>query len=62
MQTNRSNKMSERNPSGLVTFTVTATKEQLGQLNKAWKRDEKTYNRSDFIRAAINAYSGEKIF
>lgn len=54
--------MSERESSRLVTFTVTATKEQLGLLNKAWKRDEKTYNRSDFIRAAINAYSGEKIF
>lgn len=46
----------------LASFTVTATKEQIDRLNKAWKRDEQMYNRSDFIRAAINAYSGEEIF
>lgn len=54
--------MRKENPTGLVSFTVTATKEQLRQLNEAWKSDKKAYNRSDFIREAINVHSGKKIF
>ena len=54
--------MTEIDPEKLVTFTVTATKEQLNRLNMIWRRDMTSNNRSDFIRAAINAYSGEKIF
>lgn len=45
-----------------VTFTVTATEEQLKLLDKAWKKDRYALNRSDFVRAAINAYAGEQIF
>jgi len=55
--------MSETKSPRLNSFTVTASKEQLEQLNKAWKRkNDNSRNRSDFVRAAINAYSGERIF
>ena len=46
----------------LRTFTVTLTKEQLEQLNAAWKKHPHIFNRSDFVREAINAYAGKQIF
>ena len=51
--------MSERESSKLVTFTVTATKEQLGQLNKAWKGTDHM-NRSQYVREIIMNYVNKK--
>lgn len=42
--------------------TITLTKEQLESLNRVWKKHPYAFNRSEFIREAINAYAGEQIF
>lgn len=41
---------------------IKLSKPELEKLDKAWKRDEMSMNRSQFVKAAINAYADETIF
>lgn len=40
---------------------IKLSKPELERLDKAWKRDETSMNRSQFVKAAINAYAAETI-
>lgn len=40
---------------------IKLSKPELERLDKAWKRDEASMNRSQFVKAAINAYAAETI-
>ncbi|MEA5036858.1 hypothetical protein SDC9_20417 [bioreactor metagenome] len=44
----------------LLVITITSSQET--ELNRIWKAKDGCMNRSDFVREAINAYSGMKIF
>ena len=44
----------------LLVITITPSQEM--ELNRVWKAKDGCMNRSDFVREAINAYSGVKIF
>lgn len=48
--------------SGKTGVMILLTSEQMDKLNEAWKKDEKAMNRSQYIKDALNAYSGKKIF
>ena len=41
---------------------VRCTAEESARLTNAWKRAEGFTNCSQYIKAAVNAYAGEKIF
>lgn len=43
-------------------LTVSMTNYEYLQLQKAWTKSGKFANRSQFVKAAINAYAGEIIF
>lgn len=43
------------------TLSIKLTKEEMKKLDKAWKRDETSMNRSQYVRTAINAYAAETI-
>lgn len=43
-------------------FTVNMSMVEREKLQKAWKRDSVAENRSQYVKAAINAYAGEEIF
>ena len=42
--------------------SVRCTAEESARLTNAWKRAEGITNCSQYIKAAVNAYAGEKIF
>ena len=42
--------------------TIRCTAEESARLTNAWKRAEGITNCSQYIKAAVNAYAGEKIF
>ena len=42
--------------------SIKMSKSELDKLNKAWKRDDMSMNRTQFLKAAINTYAKETIF
>ena len=43
-------------------FSIRGTDTEFVKLQRAWTKSGKFANRSQFVKAAINAYTGEKIF
>ena len=46
----------------MEVVSIKLSKTELEKLNKAWKRDEQSMNRSQFMKTAINTYAAETIF
>ena len=45
-----------------ITMTIRMTSAEHEALTNAWKREPGVVNKAQFVRTAINAYAGEKIF
>lgn len=43
-------------------FSIRGTDAEFVKLQRAWTKSGKFANRSQFVKAAINAYAGEEIF
>lgn len=43
------------------TITIKFTPAEMQRIDKLWKSTDDLMNRSEFIRAAINAYAGEQV-
>ena len=45
-----------------IRLSMQMEKDEAKKLQKAWTRSGDFSNRSQYIKAAVNAYAGEKIF
>ena len=45
-----------------IRLSMLMEKDEAKKLQKAWTRSGDFSNRTQFVKAAINAYAGEKIF
>lgn len=48
--------------SQVVIIAISALPEQAEEIEKAWKNTDGCVNRSQFVKKAINAYVGKRIF